>query len=61
MGYSPWGCKESDVTKVTERACTGKPLTDGHRFQNLRCLCQRLSLAHRDSGSHGSGVKDHLF
>ena len=21
-GYSPWGCKESDTTEATERACT---------------------------------------
>ena len=22
MGYSPWGCKESDTTEATEPACT---------------------------------------
>ena len=22
MGYSPWGCKESDMTEVTEHALT---------------------------------------
>ena len=27
MGYSPWGHKESDTTKVTERAHTGSQLT----------------------------------
>ena len=49
------------MTKVTEHAYTGNPLTDGHHFQNLGSLCQRLSLAHRDSGSRGSEVKDHLL
>ena len=22
LGYSPWGCKESDMTEATEHACT---------------------------------------
>ena len=25
MGYSPWDCKESDTTKVTEHTCTHHP------------------------------------
>ena len=26
VGYSPWGCKESDATQATEHACTHVPL-----------------------------------
>ena len=33
MGYSPWGCKESDTIGATEHACTGLfilSLVQGH-------------------------------
>ena len=37
VGYSPWGCKESDTTDVTEHACTHHYLfiCPKFRFRNL--------------------------
>ena len=31
MGYSPWGCKESDMTEAAENAHTGEVNPVAHR------------------------------
>ena len=50
MGYSPWGCKESDTTKETEHARTGWQDGPVTRFLAL------LPSVDMWSGSHFSPV-----
>ena len=68
VGYSPWGCKESDTTKETEhaRAHTRCPSPFAHVLQAEAPMCLRtfalspcrlvLSLSR-----YGSGACPHLF
>ena len=42
MGYSPWGSKESDMTKVTEHMHTHTLLQRGERKQTTGSLAHLL-------------------
>ena len=42
MGYSPWGSKESDMTKVTEHMHTHTLLQRGEREQTTGSLAHSL-------------------
>ena len=40
-GYSPWSRKESDMTEVTEHACTHSTLSETFGFQHRIYSCHQ--------------------
>ena len=51
MGYSPWGCKESDTLSIAQQSSE----TEGFLYKN-RCLGGHHFQKQRDTGfGHGAG------